>query len=326
LLVICLGLTSCRSDPSLPKKFRSAERIALIGMGKDHLSWAVLQMTGRQVAGHNGRLTIDVLAPDHAAPAAQKELLESIPLDRYDAICIHPIDPESIVSAMDRLTTRGIPIIAIGRDTSATTRSGFSGPLESDMGRIAAEACEILIKGKSNSIILLHGGTDNLFYRARYDSFKTALAHVSGINLLKEVDCHGNRMDALRLVKAESRKYPRTAGWVLLGDWPFRGLAEEDRLLPIGCGIVLCESDPTYFERLRDGRIEGLIGYDYREAVLQAIYAAIRTCEDTNRRGFTSEISVTPEIITRKTLPLWEARWRSWCAGNASSEPTSRGS
>lgn len=327
LLAGCMGwsLTGCRSDSRAPRKVHTAERILLVGVGKNHPSFAVLQATARQISGHKRELTIDVLAPEHVSPAEQQALLEGLSPDRYDAICIQPVDPESIGSTMQRLASPGIPLIAFGRDTPAATRSGYCGPLESDLGRAAALACESLVKGRSNSVILLHAGAENPTYSTRYNSFKTALSAASGVNLLKEVDCHANRVDALDLVKTEARKYPRAAGWVFLGDWPFRGLSEEDRLLPIGCGIVLCDGDPVYYERLRDGRIEALIGYDYRQAVQEAVYTAIRACEATDRGSLAPEISVAPEVITRKDLPLWEARWRAWCAGSVSPEPASRG-
>ena len=323
--VLISGL-ACRSDSQTQHKARVAERIALIGMGKDHLSFAVLQATARQITGHKGRVTVEVLASDHASPAEQQALLNGLPLDRYDAVCIHPVDPEAVAVEMQRLSATGTPVIAFGRDVPAASRSGYCGPTEGDLGKAVASACELLLKGRSNSIILLHGGTDNPTFSARYQSFKTAIVSVPGLSLLKEVDCHANRVDAVGLVKAEARKYPRVAGWVFLGDWPLRGLAENDRLLPIGCGIVLCEGDPMYFDRIRDGRIEAMIGFDYREASMEAVYTAIRVFESSSRGMNVSEVSIAPEIVTRKNLEQWEARWQSWCSGRASPATTSRGS
>lgn len=322
---------ACRSDSQTPRKIREAERIALIGLGKDHLTFAVLEAVAKQIGGHKGRLTIEVLAPEHATPADQQALLKNLPVNRYDAICIHPVDPEAVAEEMQRLSSTGVPIIAFGRDVPAAARSGYCGPLESDLGKATASACEQLVNGqsilvRSNSIILLHGGADNPCYSIRYQSFKTALAAMTGVNLLKELDCHANRLDAQALVKTESRKYPRVACWVLLGDWPLRGLAERDRLVPIESGIVLCDGDPVYFDRLRDGRIDALIGFDFREAASQAVYTALRLYESSSRGINASEISVAPEIIRRKDLDWWEARWKAWCTGAVPPTATTRGS
>jgi len=307
---------ACRTDTHAFSRRRAFSRIALVGIGKDHPTWPVLQATAQQVAGRGGRLEIVVRAPDTASPRGQQEILKDLSAaGNIEAVCIHPLDPSAVAPDIQDLVQKGISVVTFGTDVPIAARNGYCGPLETEIGRAAAQACELLVKGHSNSIILLYAGREDPFYGARYNAFKAQLPATSGVSILRELDCHRNRLDALELVKSESRKYPRVAGWVLLDDWPLRVLAPEAALLPKGCGMVLCNADPRYNEHLRDGRIEAIISYDFRDAVQQALFAAIRLGDDTGKKAFASEISVAPEIITRQDLPFWEARWKAWQTG-----------
>lgn len=321
LAQICVGsialsvIASCRSDEAPIARGRGFTRIALIGVGKDHPTWPILQTSARQIAGRRGRLDIIALAPDTASPRAQQDLLNNIATEKAEAVCINPLDASALAPAITELVQRGIPVITFGSDVPNSNRNGYCGPLESDIGLEAARACDLLSKGSSSSIMLLDAGEDDEFYGARYNAFKAFLPASRGISILRDLNCHRNRGDALELVRAESRKYPRAAGWVLLDDWPLRVLAPGQRLVPEGCGIVLCNADPRYNNHLLDGRITAMIGYDFRETVQQALYAAVRLGTDSGRRGFAIGVSVPAETITKQNLPFWEARWSAWQTG-----------
>ena len=316
IAVMCVfSLTGCHSEENPFRRQKSVSRIALIGIGKNHPTWPVLQCAAKQISGRRGRLDVVVLAPDTPSPQAQQQILEQLQSGQFDAVCISPIDSSTLGPTILETVRRGVPVVTIGRDVPDSSRSAYSGPLEVDLGRETARACERLSGGLSNSIMLVHAGADDEFYGARYGAFKAYLPAAKGLTLLRELNCRRNVLDAMELVKAESRKYPRSAGWALLDDWPLRAIGPTERLLPPGVGIVLCNADPRYNDAVRDGRITAMIGYDFREAVQQAVHAAARLGTDTGKGTLASEISIPPEIITKEDLLFWEARWRAWQIG-----------
>jgi ABC-type sugar transport system substrate-binding protein len=312
------GSIGCRSQDESPVQRMSSRRIVVVGISRAHPTWPVLEATANQLVGRKKNLEIRVMAPEVSSPQAQMTLLESLRDDSFDAVCLHATDPTSIAPVADAMMRQGIPVVAFGTDLPGGRRSAYTGPDESDIGRAAALAAERLAHPDANSVILLHAGPENSFYAARYNAFRAAVVASSRITLLKELDGRGSRLAALEVIRSEARKYPRVAGVVLLDDWPLRALSLGERLLPEGRRIVLCSSDPLYHPDLRDGRIDVMLTYDYRESVMQAMYEAIRLTED-KLRGFSVVVEGSIEVLTRENLGDWRLRWMAWERG----QPTS---
>jgi ABC-type sugar transport system substrate-binding protein len=304
---------ACKSDESPITRPGGITRIAVIGIGRDHPTWLVLQAVAKQVEGASGRLEIRVEAPPTMSPAEQRKLLEGL-IGRVDVICIEPSEQLLLAPTIDSIARGGVPVVTFGQDTSNTVRSVYCGPLESDIGAAAAEACGLLPRERSTSVLLLHGGEDHAELTVRHRGMRMNMIKSNGMTLLREVACGASRLSALDVVKGETRKYPRSAGWVLLGDWPFRAIEAKERLVPEGYGIVLCSNDPAYLTQVEDGRITALVSYDYRRAVQEALFASLRLL-DGRGSPYSALIVVEPEIITRLNVGQWRERWHAWQTG-----------
>ncbi|MBI5764639.1 MAG: substrate-binding domain-containing protein [Planctomycetes bacterium] len=312
-LAHCLLAFGCWSDNAPKAPARTLTRIALVGVGRDHPTWPVLLAVARQIEGTSGRIVIRVEAPPSVSPAEQQKLLESL-VGTVDIICLEPADPLSLSQTINDVARNGAPVITFGRDAIGSQRSVYCGPMEADLGETLAEACGLLPRSRSNSVLLLHGGAENAALQQRYEAMRLKMVKSNGMSLLREVACGESRITALAVVKEESRKYPRSAGWALLDDWPFRSLGANDRLVPEGYGVVMCQNDPRYLQYVEDGRITALVTFDYRDAVQGALFAGLRLL-DSRGTSFSPLVSLSPQIVTVANSALWRERWIAWQTG-----------
>jgi len=322
LLTAWLVTTGC--DSSEPgRQRRQLEHpvihIVVVGEAKDGPTWAVLQATADRFDEQERFASAEVIAPATRSPRQQQELLKDLATRDVDAVCVEPTDAAAVHSVIDKLVQTGVPVVTIGRDVPGSTREAHCGPPEVEIGRAAAKACAAVVKKRRTknvtapkTVMLLHAGPDDPVYGARYRGFTQDLPLYEDVVLLRGINCGQNRSDAVRLVRMESRKYPRVGCWVFLEDWPLRALASSDRLLPPGCGIVLCNGSPRYFGRFLDGQIAAMITYDYRKVVERGLLAALRLAEERDTSIISSHYAAPVEIITSDGLLGYEERWSGW--------------
>lgn len=317
LTLLAPAVEGCRPGSGRPPRRDRLVRIVVIGEAEDEPTWAVVQATAAAFARNNPLTHIDARAPRTASPSGQLDLLRTLEEEEVDAVCIHPVDSSSLGERIDVLAQRGFPVVAFGCDVQPSERGSYCGPSDFEIGQKSVEAAVGVLAHRAKSIMLLHGGTELEDRSRRYYGFKQGLSLAAGLTLLREVNCQGDRFDSVRLVRMETRRYPRAGCWVFLDDWPFRTLRGGEPLLPLGATTVLCHGSPRHFERLRNGEVQAMIGYDYQKAVAEGLLAAIRMVED-RAGGFSPIVHVPAEIITTRELPDYEARWKLWQRG----EPT----
>ena len=286
-------------------------RIALVGQTRQSPAWPVLQAAAKKFSNSSVRIDVEAMAPESASPEEQERMLRQIANQPFQAVCVVPVDPLAMRAAVRDLVQRGKRIVTIGRDVPDSNRQAYCGPSQFELGAAAVRACTTALMGRSKSIILLHAGTEEGVYALRYVGFKRSLPMLRDAQLLRELDCGGNSLEAQRLVRAESHRYPRVGCWVMLDDWALRTASENERILPLGCGIVLCNGSPKYFARLRDGQILAMIAYDFRRAVDEALFAAMRV-GDMAGKPEDGSFDCRVEIITIRELHAYEERWRQW--------------
>jgi len=317
-----LALTAASAcDPAPPARQpgRSSVHILVVGESKDSPSSVILRAVSIRFAHENTYATVEFLAPETRSPSAQQALLESIKQRKFDALCIVPIDPAAIRGHVDSFVIDGKQVVTIARDIPDSNRTLYCGPLESQIGRMAATACAIAVQNRSKTVMLLQAGRENTAYLSRRIAFKEELAEIGGADLIAEFNGKGDPLEASRLVRLKSKSYPRTGCWVYLDDWPLRAIRPAQRLLPLGCGLVLCNGSPDHFDRLRSGEIDAIIAFDYYRAVEEAISGAARIVR-TGESDMLSVIEVSSEIVTAKELEWHERRWDAWRLARPSPE------
>jgi ABC-type sugar transport system substrate-binding protein len=310
------ALEGCRPSGGRLQRRDRIVRIVVIGEGIDEPTWGVVEATAAAFARNNPLTHIEARAPRTASPSGQMDLLRALEQEEVDAVCIHPVDPSSLGERIDVLSQRGTPVVLFGRDVRRSQRGYYCGPSDFEIGRKAVEAAAQVLVHRAKSIMLLHARTHDDNQSRRYDGFKQGMTRTAALSVLREVDCRGDQFDSVRLVRMETRRFPRTGCWVFLDDWPLRALPDHEPLLPLGATIILCEGGPQHIARLRNGEIQAMIGYDFHLAVNESLFAALRMVEDRTG-GFSPVVDIPPEIITAEKLPEYEARWKAWRQGES---------
>lgn len=301
------------SNPHRPAE-RLTVRIAVVAEGKNEPTWQIITAAARHFEEMYPYAEFRVVAPESPTPTGQQAVLEGLLQTDATAICVVPIDAMAVGMEINRLVKAGRPVVTIGRDCPQSGRAVFCGPAESQVGRSAAEACRLAIPPDTQTVMVLHGGQRHEAYRGRFYAFGETLPTVGNYRILREIDCQGNSVEAVQLVRKQSRLYPRVGCWVLLEDWPLRMLRPTDRLLPLGCGMVLCNGSPKYFARVRSGEITAMITFNYLDAVENGFRAALRLATGDSLESAYLIASPT-ETVTIRELDAYESRWKDWQAG-----------
>lgn len=303
----CMSVSGgCEPEPPDAPSKRDIH-IVIIGEGKDEPTWPVICSAAAWLTDHLGTVTVQPVAPETSSPRIQLDLLKECSFSRVSAVCILPLDPDSIRSEIEALVRSGTPVLTFGSDVEGSARVAFCGPSEVELGKAAANACRATMEDPIKTVILLSSKADRYARRSR--SFKKALERTPRAELMREVICEPSPIDAVRVVRQEARMYPRVGAWVFLDDWPLRGLEAGDHLVPRRCRIVVCQGSPKYFEYLRSGELFSLIGYDLRETAREVLLAAVRAASGDET---VPQFTAAPEIITRRNVDAHAARWADW--------------
>jgi ABC-type sugar transport system substrate-binding protein len=302
----------CSNDEDPGRRRGEVIHLTVVAEARDDPTWAIMEAASRWFAKQERFVKVEVLAPRTRSPREQRALLEGLVGGDVDAVCVAPTDAAALRQAIDRLSQSGISVVTVGRDVPGSNRVTYCGPSELEIGRAAAEACVAAVQERSQTVMLLHAGPDDPVYGDRQFGFMRELPLHEGVTLLREVNCSQDSSEAVALVRLESRKYPRTGCWVFLEDWPLRTVQAVDRLLPRGCGIVLCNGSPRYWGLIREGLVVAVITYDHRQVMEKALEAAARLAQGGDTRLVAPKYLIPVEIVTIRNLPLYEARWEAW--------------
>lgn len=316
LLAVLLALPSC--DPSRLRRPRSGEldvRIVVVGEGKTEATWEVLLLASQRIGRIYPAARVDCVSPDSSSPHEQQRLLEGLLEEQVSAVCVAPIEARAIEVVIGRLAASGRPVVTLFRDVRDSSRAVYCGPSEREIGERAAEACDIALRGRARTVMLLHAGDDHKETRGRYYSIKEWLPVKvrDRVTLFGEVDCRADPLEAARLVRMKARRYPRIGCWVFLDDWPLRQLGEEEQILPFACGMVLCNGSPRHLDRMKRGEIQALVTFDHLRAAEEALRAAFELAQPvTDRTAIRAFRPVSAEVVIPSDLGAYEKRWQFW--------------
>ncbi len=306
------AVAGCEYEDSGRRSRREVVRVTVVAEARDDPTWEVLVAASNEFERQERFVEVEVIGPQTTSPREQRALLEGLIGSGVDAVCLAPTDAAALRQTIDLLSQSGVRVVTVGRDAPRSKRDAYRGPSGAEIGRAAADACAAAVRDRSKTAMLLHAGPDDPIYGSRRLGFLNELRLHEGITLLREVNCSRNPSAAVSMVRSESRKYSRVGCWVFLEDWPLRATPAVHRLMPRGCGIVLCNGSPRYLGLLREGLVVALITYDPRRAIEEALLAAARLAEGGDTRLIAPK-SLTPvEIVTIGNLPHYEARWETW--------------
>ena len=325
-----LGLGGC--EPENPTGNGSGPRsgggsppgfIAVVGAARDDPLWPIIEHSARRHHDRAGLYETRYFVPEGNTPQDQLDLLETVCRPDLIGLCIHGLDPERLTPILERQARLGVRIVSILRPVPARLRVGHVGLDDDAIGRTLGEAVlDELPEG--GSIMVIHAGSEHAVHERRWRTFRKTVAFRPRLEVFAELDCHDDPIQARRIIRERSARYPRLSAWVTLGDWSL-GEAEsvadlfgpemnpEAKLLAFG-------GTPDHWPLMRQGRCR-VIGVDYEELGSKALTfceLALTDREPTDP----SQFRLPLRTIKSENLDDYVRDWQRW--GGEQATPTSR--
>ena len=293
---------------------------ALIGPAVDHPAWPVVQAGARHFATDHPSVHIIFEAPQHDTPAAQQAAIGRVRQQRLDAMAVWPVNGAALVGLIDDLVGRGVSVVTVGVDAVDSRRVGFVGWDQRRVGEALADlAGEQIRRGRTLMVLHADGRTEHL--AMRWQALQSAMLAQTRLKALMELDCQGSPAVARQWITERMQRYPDLSGWISLEDWPLRGVAEPESLLPAGCVMITCHPGPAYWLMVADGEA-AFVATDYFEWGWRAMWIAYNVVRKVPLEA--PDYYTPVEQVTAGNLPAWQQRWHGW-VGTLPTATTTRG-
>ncbi len=320
LLAGCCAMfaTACERRGSQSDQ-RSLGFIAVVGVGQDDPVWPVIAATAKRTFAQLNQvgLSLRVEAPATSSIHGQQRLLTQLRDAGVRGLCVQVTDPVAMKPILESLADQGIQI------TTMVERIETSKPInhvsidDSAVGEAVANALlEALPEG--GNVALLHSASAVESQVRRRKAFERRMSLQSDLRVLLEYDCGGDAEMAEQIVRETMQRYPRLAGWAVLGSWPLEAGTDEPPLVSETCRLVGVGPGPVIGGRIDDGWAHSMVVVHYDRLVGQAITECVGSVLNMNRATTRSRIGA--RVVTRETLDAFRRDWAAWTSESADSE------
>lgn len=200
--IVALVAACGACDGSVPA--RSGRRIAVIPKGTTHVFWRAVHAGAERADRENADVEIVWKAPTGEGDvAAQIALLESFVADRYDGICLAPLDAHALAGTVRTAIARGVPVLifdspldddTIGVVSTVATDNRHGGELA------AAELARRV--GDRGDVVVLRYLVGSLSTQAREDGALAELAKHPDLRVVSH-DLHAGPDEASAVATSE---------------------------------------------------------------------------------------------------------------------------
>jgi ribose transport system substrate-binding protein len=291
LLLLCLLLVGCNRG--------TKKRIAVIPKGQAHLFWQSVHAGANAAALESD---VEILWNGPASETdfnGQLQIIDAMINQHVDAIAVAPIDKTAMVSAVNRASAQGIPVIIF--DSPVDTQN-FVAQVATDnyqAGQLAASQMDKLLNGKGKvAIVAVEVGAASTM--ARESGFADAIAKNSpGIQIVDKR--YGNADFAHSLAVSENMltAYPDLNAFFASNESSSVGAARALKERKSSVKLVAFDSSPSLLEDLKAGVISALIVQDPFRMGHDSVVAALLKL----RGGTPDKIqNLPPRVVTRENI------------------------
>jgi len=285
------------------------EVIAFVGAARRDPLWPVLKASGQRYANTLCSIEVRFLQPSGDSPQDQINLLNSLTAPEIQGLCIQINHMAAVEPTLRQLYTRGMRIVSIGQPAPQELRVAHVGFDERAIGRALAEATASVV-GENGTIMLLHAGFEHPVYSLRLIGFERELKSRHHIEMLADIDCQMDPIQARSIIRERFERFPRLSAWVSLDDWPLQGQGLVDRPLPAGCRLITFGGSPLQWPMIRDSTCPAVVAAHYREMGAKAIQYCEMAMRTPERR---KERYIAPlRTIWTTNLDAYIKDWASW--------------
>jgi len=314
-LLLLAGPAACRPDSPEPDR-QSTGFIVLVGAGQSDPLWLILRASAREFQEYQRKVEIRVEAPAVVSPNLQGQLIRRLRDEGMRGLCVQVIDPRASARLLESLRSSGVAVVTMMRRVESPDPFLHCGidPLEEGAALARALAERIPDRG---TVGVIYDDSDET-RRLRRAGFNRQFMQYAGLTVLRELDCRGDAVAAVRSMREAMERFPGIDGWAAMDTWPVDGANDGAPLLPEGCVLVLpgLPADPV--GAIRSGRCQALVlAKDYRQIVRRALEMCLLSLDRqvVHRRVF----EAPAEVVTRQTVDEFERQWAAWTG--AADEP-----
>jgi len=286
-------------------------KVAVVGPTAEQPIWPIIRNHAAALEAADRHTRFVFFEPTADTPLALRQTLTDITKSDCSAVFIFSPLVVNTVDQIDRLAIGGKRVVLVGTDAPRSRRAVYCGPTNSELGRAAADVCAKLIPEGRQTVMLMHGATDRPTSAARLTGFKDQLQRNSTLEIFKELNCEDDTIEAQRMLRRQSRLYPRVGSFVMLDDWAFRNAKVDERLTPAEAIVIVCGDSVHLRALLRRREIDCIIAYNVSQSVESGLRVASRLAADGPEEALT-EVSTPPIVVKIDDIDAHEARWTTW--------------
>lgn len=294
--------------------------VALIAAGRDDPLWPIIRQGAERYASSPASHQCRFLVPEGNSVRHQVHLLNSLTDPDMRGVCVQIADLDPLLPVLNDLHTRGVRIVSMMQPVPVELRVAHVGFDETALGEALAEATATAIHGEGD-IMVLHAGQSGGSYAPRLAGFEQAILRYPRIQVFASLDCRRNPIEARRLIRERSERFPRLSAWVSLDDWPLRDVGEPQSPLPPGCRMITVGGLPGQWPLIAAGNILAVVAANYREIGERAAEFCANAIKHPPR--FTKVYEIPLRIVTPTNLDEYERDWTFWSTGRYPHLPTS---
>lgn len=306
---------ACDAPPQGPERAPSrrpgVHKAAVVGPTVEHLVWPIIRKHAAALEAADERTRFVFYEIPTDTPLALRNTLEDVTQSDCAAVLIYSPWVVNCVGAIDRLTIGGKRVVLVGTDEPRSRRAVYCGPSNSELGRAAADVCIQMIAESRQTVMLMHGKPSFPPSAARLTGFKDHLERTGTLEVFKELNCKDDPIEAQRMLRRQSRLYPRVGAFVMLDDWAFRNFEVDERLTPAEAIAVVCGDSTHLRALLRRHEIDCIISYNVSKSVESGLRVVSRLAADTADEVLT-EVITPPILVKMNDIDAHEARWKAW--------------
>ena len=248
-------------------------RIAAIFPEKPEYFFGKIKI-GIQAAQHefsDYSISVDNVYTESLNPVKQKEVLDSLEIEKYDGIII-AAGGESIQRYIDEIADKKIPVVTFNADVQSSKRKFFIGQDSMLAGRIAGELMGKFIGGKGR-VAVLTGFSDVLSHQERCTGFSDSIKdNFSDIELVGPYEYYDSENDAYTVSKRVLEEHDHIEG-IYVTSAPGAvgaGRAIKEMDIPHKISLIGFDINDIVKGLFHDGICSAII---FQDPYLQAYYA-----------------------------------------------------
>lgn len=278
LVVLIFGVAvaavpACRDTPPAAQQ-RPSGVIAFVGVGQDDPLWPWLKAAAARAAERVEPFSLRVRSEAAASggAAAQIELIRQLRREGIRGLCVQVADPEALAEELTSLSVQGVRIVTVMRPMPLDSGVTHVGLDEEAIGRAIADAVAAAVDG-AGQIAVLHANSVNPESVRRHRGFRSRLEAYGAVRAILAFDCAGSAAKAEAIIRDATARYPKLAGWAVMGSWPLRSGVDAAPLVPGHCRLVAADPRPDCRGRIGDRSVHSLVVPRYDRLVELAVTA-----------------------------------------------------